>query len=172
MALASARMAVLVAEPHPREMTIEGSDADQGIGPSRVKAGARLVGDAVREAHGLVGLRDPRLAGAVAYWGLDASVVWTMLHAFGSPPVLPVIVLAYFVGQVANTVPIPGSVSGGRAALLIAFGVAPGLAIPAVLGYRAIAVWLPSRVAIAAVAALRATVRRWVSEDGSTTVGA
>jgi uncharacterized membrane protein YbhN (UPF0104 family) len=95
-----------------------------------------------------------------------------MLHAFGSPPVLPVIALAYFVGQVANTLPIPGSVSGGMAAVLIAFGVAPGLAIPAVLAYRAIAVWLPSPVAIAAVPALRATVRRWVREDASRAAGA
>jgi uncharacterized membrane protein YbhN (UPF0104 family) len=126
-----------------------------------------LVGDAVREARGLLRLGDPRLAGAIAYWLFDAAVVWAMLHAFGSPPVLPVIALSYFVGQVANTLPIPGSVSGGMAAVLIAFGVAPGLAIPAVLAYRAIAVWLPSPVAIAAVPALRATVRRWVREDAS-----
>jgi hypothetical protein len=53
------------------------------------------------------------------------------------------------------------------AAVLIAFAVAPGLAIPAVLAYRAIAVWLPSPVAIAAVPALRATVRRWVREDAA-----
>jgi uncharacterized membrane protein YbhN (UPF0104 family) len=95
-----------------------------------------------------------------------------MLHAFGSAPVLPVIALAYFVGQVANTLPIPGSVSGGMAAVLIAFGVAPALAIPAVLAYRAIAVWLPAPVAIAAVPALRATVRRWVREDASRAAGA
>jgi uncharacterized membrane protein YbhN (UPF0104 family) len=145
----------------------DGSDADERVGLSRVRAGARLVGDAVREAHGLVRLGDLRLAGAIAYWVLDAAVVWAMLHAFGSPPVLPVIALAYFVGQVANTLPIPGSVSGGMAAVLIAFGVAPGLALPAVLAYRAIAVWLPSPVAIAAVPALRATVRRWASEDAS-----
>jgi uncharacterized membrane protein YbhN (UPF0104 family) len=139
---------------------------------SRFKAGARLVGDAVHEARGLVRLGDPRLAGAIAYWVFDAAVVWAMLHAFGSPPVLPVIALAYFVGQVANTLPIPGSVSGGMTAVLIAFGVAPGLAIPAVLAYRAIAVWLPSPMAIAAVPALRATVRRWAREDASPAAGA
>jgi uncharacterized membrane protein YbhN (UPF0104 family) len=150
----------------------ERSDPSLRIRRSRLKPAARLLGDAVREARGLVRLRDPRLAGAIAYWAFDAAVVWAMLHAFGSPPVLPVIVLAYFVGQVANTLPIPGSVSGGMAAVLIAFGVAPGLAIPAVLAYRAIAVWLPSPVAVAAVPALRATVRRWVREDGSPAVGA
>ena len=151
------------AEPAAGERT----DPNERMRRSRVKAGARLVGDAVREARGLVRLGDPRLAGAIAYWVFDAAVVWAMLHAFGSPPALPVIALAYFVGQVANTLPIPGSVSGGMAAVLIAFGVAPGLAIPAVLAYRAIAVWLPAPVAIAAVPALRATVRRWVREDAS-----
>src|SRR6185312_10804099 len=63
------------------------------------------------------------LAGAAAYWIFDAAVVWTTLHAFGSAPALPVVALAYFVGQVANTLPVPGSVSGGMAGVLIAFGV-------------------------------------------------
>src|SRR5207237_1244101 len=38
----------------------------------RLKAGARLVGEAVREACMLLRSRDPRLAGAVAYWAFDA----------------------------------------------------------------------------------------------------
>src|SRR5262249_40448379 len=103
---------------------------------SRVKVIAQFAGDAVRDSLGLIRSGDARLAGAVAYWAFDAGVLWAMLHAFGSPPVLPVIVLAYFVGQVANTLPIPGSVSGGIAGVLIAFGVAPALAVPAVLAYR------------------------------------
>src|SRR5262249_6767459 len=115
---------------------------------SRIKVSAQFVGDAVRDALGLIRLGDARLAGATAYWAFDAAVLWAMLHAFGSPPVLPVIVLAYFVGQVANTLPIPGSVSGGIASVLIAFGVAPALAVPAVLAYRTIAVCLPMPPAI------------------------
>jgi uncharacterized membrane protein YbhN (UPF0104 family) len=132
---------------------------------SPIKVSTRVAGDAVREAFGLIRSGDARLAGAVAYWAFDAAVLWAMLHAFGSPPVLPVVVLAYFVGQVANTLPIPGSVSGGIASVLIAFGVAPALAVPAVLAYRTIAVWLPTPAAIAAVPALRKTVARWRSES-------
>jgi len=75
-------------------------------------------------------------------------------------------VLAYFVGQVANTLPIPGSVSGGIAGVLIAFGVAPELALPAVLAYRTVAVWLPTPFAVAAVPALRGTIARWRGEAG------
>jgi uncharacterized membrane protein YbhN (UPF0104 family) len=126
---------------------------------------AQFVGDAVRDALGLIRSGDARLAGAVAYWAFDAAVLWAMLHAFGSPPVLPVVVLAYFVGQIANTLPIPGSVSGGIASVLIAFGVAPALAVPAVLAYRTVAVWLPTPAAIAAVPALRTTVARWRGES-------
>lgn len=139
----------------------ESGDPDREEPRRRITASARFLADAVREASGLVRAGDPRLAGAIAYWAFDAAVLWAMLHAFGSSPVLPVIVLAYFVGQVANTLPIPGSVSGGIAGVLIAFGVAPGLALPAVLAYRAVAVWLPSPLAIAAVPALRGTIARW-----------
>jgi uncharacterized membrane protein YbhN (UPF0104 family) len=139
---------------------------------SRLRAGARLIGVAVDEALQLVRRGDPRLAGAIAYWAFDAAVVWAMLHAFGSPPVLPVIALSYLVGQVANTVPIPGSVSAGMAGVLIAFGVPAAVAIPSVLAYRAIAVWLPSPAAIAAVPALRGTIARWAREDAALTADA
>jgi uncharacterized membrane protein YbhN (UPF0104 family) len=127
----------------------------------RISGGAKLLGDAVRDALGLLRTGDARLAGAIAYWMLDAAVLWAMLHAFGSAPALPVVVLAYFVGQVANTLPLPGSVSGGIGGVLIAFGVSSGVALPAVLAYRTVAVWLPTPAAIAAVPALRATIARW-----------
>ena len=41
-----------------------------------------------------------------AYWAFDAAVLWAMLHAFGAAPSFAVVVLAYFVGQVGNTLPI------------------------------------------------------------------
>ena len=145
---------------------------EHGAGPrasrsARMAANARFAGAAVRDALALVRGRDARLAGAVAYWGFDAAVLWATLHAFGSPPAIPVIVLAYFVGQAANTLPVPGSVSGGIAGVLLAFGVAPALALPAVLAYRTIAVWLPSPAAVASVSALRATVLRWREETSA-----
>jgi uncharacterized membrane protein YbhN (UPF0104 family) len=134
---------------------------------SRLGSGARLLGDAVDEAWRLIRERDMRLFGAVAYWTFDAAVLWAMLHAFGAPPALPVVALAYFIGQIANTVPVPGSVSGGMTGVLIAFGVPAEAALPAVLAYRAIAIWLPTPIAIASVPGLRATIARWGREDGS-----
>jgi uncharacterized membrane protein YbhN (UPF0104 family) len=134
---------------------------------SRLRHGGLLVGGAVHDAVALVRTADRRLAGAVGYWIFDAAVLWSMLNAFGSPPSLAVVALAYFVGQAANTLPIPGSVSGGIAGVLIAFGVPVGLALPAVLAYRAIAVWLPAPIAAAAIPRLRATIGRWSAEDAS-----
>jgi putative heme transporter len=143
------------------------NDRDRRSRRSRLRASGRLIGDAVRDACRLVRTGEPRLAGAIAYWVFDAAVLWAMLHAFGSPPVLPVLALAYFVGQVANTLPLPGSVSAGMAGVLIAFGVPVGLALPSVLAYRTIAVWLPLPVAVAAMPGLRATIARWRREDAA-----
>jgi uncharacterized membrane protein YbhN (UPF0104 family) len=147
-----------------REATVDG-DCQPPEDSSRVRTGGRLIGLAVRDACRLVRSGDSRLAGAIAYWGFDAGVLWAMLHAFGSPPVLPVLALAYLVGQVANTLPIPGSVSGGIAGVLIAFGVPAELALPSVLAYRTVAVWLPTPLAIASIPGLRATIARWERED-------
>ena len=129
----------------------------------RIREAALLLGDAVRDAWRLIRSGDARVAGAAVYWAFDVAVLWAMLHALGRPPALPVVVLAYFAGQLANTLPVPGSVSGGIAGVLIAFSVPPELALPAVLAYRAISVWLPAPVAIASVPALRKTVARWSS---------
>jgi len=134
----------------------------------RARSGkAALIGGAVRDAVALVRSRDARLAGAPAYWALDAAVLWSMLHAFGHAPSVAVVVLAYFVGQVANTLPLPGSVSGGIAGVLIAFGVPAAVALPAVLAYRTIAVWLPVPLAVAALPRLRRSVNRWSAEDAA-----
>jgi uncharacterized membrane protein YbhN (UPF0104 family) len=166
----------LAAEPERAALEAGGTDASARADAraadgrslrSRLKAGGRLIGDAVHDACGLVRTADHRLVGAIAYWAFDAAVLWAMLNAFGSPPSLAVVALAYLVGQVANTLPIPGSVSGGIAGVLVAFGVAVGLALPAVLAYRAIAVWLPAPLAAAAVPRLRATIARWSREDAA-----
>jgi hypothetical protein len=88
-----------------------------------------------------------------------------MLNAFGAPPALAVVVLAYFLGQVGNTIPIPGAVSGGLVGALIAFGVQADLAIVSVLAYRAIAIWLPAPIGLVALGKLRGTLAAWGRED-------
>jgi hypothetical protein len=70
-------------------------------------------------------------------------------------------VLAYCIGQVGNTLPIPGAVSGGMVGALLAFGVQADLALTSVLAYRAAAIWLPAPAGLLALGALKRTVARW-----------
>jgi uncharacterized membrane protein YbhN (UPF0104 family) len=134
-------------------------------GTGRVQTAAAVLGAAVRDA--IVHLRalDARLLGAVAWWGFDMAVLWAMLNAFGSPPAIELVVLAYFLGQVGNTLPIPGAVSGGLVGALLAFGVDADLAIVSVLSYRAIAIWVPAPIGLVALSALRKTIAAWGRED-------
>jgi uncharacterized membrane protein YbhN (UPF0104 family) len=130
----------------------------------RVRDAALMIGEGVDAALRLVRSADPRLLGALAWWGFDMGVMWAMLHAFGAPPGLAVVVLAYFVGQVANTVPVPGAASGGLVGVLLAFGVDADLALVSVLSYRALAIWLPAPAGLLALGGLRRTVARWREE--------
>jgi uncharacterized membrane protein YbhN (UPF0104 family) len=127
-------------------------------------AGAATVAGGVRGAIGLLRARDPAFAGALAWWGFDIAVLWGCFHAFGEPPPAAVIVMAYFTGMLGNLLPLPGGiggVEGGMIAAFIAFGVPSGLAVVAVLSYRALAFWLPTLPGALAYVQLRHTVRDW-----------
>jgi uncharacterized membrane protein YbhN (UPF0104 family) len=128
---------------------------------------AVTAGGAVRDAIALVRSGDPRLLGAVAWWAFDGAVLWAMLHALGAPPSLTVLVLAYFVGQIANTIPAPGAASGGMVGVLLAFGVEADLALASVLAYRSVAIWLPAPLGLVALSGLRRTFARWAEEDAA-----
>ncbi len=118
----------------------------------------------VRTAISLVRTRDPYLLGAVAWWGFDIAVLWACFHAFGAAPPQAVIVMAYFVGMLANTLPLPGGiggVDGGMIGAFTAFGVPVEVSVVAVLAYRGIAFWLPTIPGAFAYLQLRRTVQRW-----------
>jgi uncharacterized membrane protein YbhN (UPF0104 family) len=117
------------------------------------------LGKAVRQALIHLRERDGRLAGALVWWAFDAAVLVAMFAAFGGGPALAVIVLAYFVGQLGNTIPLPGAVSGGMIGVLLAFGVDAELALVSVLSYRAVAIWLPTPVGLLALGGLRTRLR-------------
>ena len=111
--------------------------------------------------------RDPYLLGAVAWWGFDIAVLWACFHAFGASPPKGVIVMSYFVGMLANTLPLPGGiggVDGGMIGAFTAFGVDVELSVVAVLAYRAFAFWLPTLPGAVAYLQLRRTVHRWGNE--------
>ncbi|HEX2087874.1 MAG TPA: YbhN family protein [Solirubrobacteraceae bacterium] len=122
--------------------------------------GAGLFGGAVREALSFARGGDPRLLGAPAWWGFDMAVLFTTFQALGAPPAAGVLVLAYFTGMVGNTIPLPGLVAGGTIGVLVAFGVDAAVAVPAVLAYRAIALWLPAVLGSVALAGMRQSAAR------------
>ena len=110
-------------------------------------AAAATIASGVRGTLALVRERDIRLVGAVGWWAFDIAVLWACFNAFGDPPPGGVVVLGYLVGMAANVLPVPGgigSVDGGMIGAFVAFGVDAGLAIVAVLTYRAFAFWLPT----------------------------
>jgi putative heme transporter len=111
--------------------------------------------------------RNPAVLGAVAWWGFDIAVLWACFHAFGASPPKGVIVMSYFVGMLANTLPLPGGiggVDGGMIGAFTAFGVDVELSVVAVLAYRAFAFWLPTLPGAVAYLQLRRTVQRWSAE--------
>jgi uncharacterized protein (TIRG00374 family) len=120
-------------------------------------------------------LRHPDLAmiGAVSWWGFNVAVLYAAFRAFGQPPPIAVLVQAYFVGLLANLLPLPGGiggVDGGMIGALVAFGVSGSLALIAVLVYRLLAFWLPSIPGAVAYFQLRRTVSRWHSADAGPAV--
>jgi uncharacterized membrane protein YbhN (UPF0104 family) len=135
----------------------------EGVG--RIRTVGAVLGGSVRAAIGHLRSADPRLLGAFAWWGFDMAVLYGMLNAFGHAPPFAIVVVAYFIGQVANTVPVPGAASGGLVGVLLAFGVSADLAIVAVLAYRAVAIWIPAPIGLVALSKLRRTMARWERED-------
>jgi uncharacterized membrane protein YbhN (UPF0104 family) len=135
---------------------------------SRVRRVLAPIGSGVRRARRLAFSGNPALLGALLWWGLDIAVLWASFNAFGHAPAIGVLVVAYFVGTLANLLPLPGGiggVDGGIIGALVAFGVAPGLSLVAVLAYRVFAFWLPIAPGAVAYVQLRGRVARWAQED-------
>jgi uncharacterized membrane protein YbhN (UPF0104 family) len=118
----------------------------------------------IRDAAAHLRSRDPALLGAVLFWAFQVAVVWAAFRAFGDSPPLAVLVQGFFVGMLGNLLPIPGGVGGvegGMIGAYAAFGVDAGLAVVAVLVFRAFTFWLPLIPGVIAFFRLRATVEQW-----------
>jgi uncharacterized membrane protein YbhN (UPF0104 family) len=137
-------------------------------GEGRVRRVLGPVAAGVRDARRLIRTGNAGLVGAIMWWAFDIAVLWACFEAFGASPAIAVVVVAYFVGTLANTLPLPGGVGGvegGMIGALVAFGVDPSLALIAVLAYRGFAFWLPIVPGAIAFITLRRTVARWEAED-------
>ncbi len=122
------------------------------------------ISGGIFDALTLIHRREWRLLGAVAYWLFDVLVLYVCLLAFGPSPSFWAVAMAYLVGLLANSLPIPAglvAVEGGLFAMLILFGVRPGSAVlAAVLVYRAISLWVPALIGSLAFLSLRRELGR------------
>ncbi len=121
------------------------------------------VADALRLIRG----HDWRLLGAVAYWLLDNLVLYACIASFGHAPSFWAVAMAYLVGMMANSLPIPGgfvAVEGGLVGMLLLFGLRPASQVlAAVVIYRAISLWVPALIGSAAFLSLRREIGKPVA---------
>jgi uncharacterized membrane protein YbhN (UPF0104 family) len=137
-------------------------------GAGRVRVAARhvrnAIGDGVRDSIILLRRRPVGvLGGSFGYMGFDIAVLVCCFRAFGHSPALPIVVLAYIIGQLGGLIPLPGGIGGTEGGLIGTFALynvplAP--ATVAVLTYRALALWLPAVLGSVAFVRLRATLAR------------
>jgi uncharacterized protein (TIRG00374 family) len=137
-------------------------------GDKRIQRVLSPIGDGVRDARKLVMRGNAGLLGAIMWWAFDIACLWACFEAFGDSPAVGALVIGYFVGMMANTLPLPGGVGGvdgGMIGMFVAFGTNPATAIVAVLAYRFFAFWLPIAPGAVSYATLRRTIARWEAED-------
>lgn len=120
------------------------------LSSGRLHVALVAVSDGVRGALRLIYRHDWRLLGAVGYCLFDALVLYVSLRAFGPAPTLWVVAMAYLVGLMGNSIPIPAglvAVEGGLIGMLVLFHVRPVKeAVAAVVIYRAISLWVPALI--------------------------
>ena len=125
----------------------------------RMTVALTAVGGGVHDALGLIRVHDWRLLGAVGYWLFDNLVLYACLAAFGHAPSFWVVAMAYLVGMLANSIPVPGgflAVEGGLVGMLLLFDTRPAsVVIAAVIVYRAISLWIPAVIGSLAFLSLR-----------------
>ena len=152
-ALATILSTLLLARWAGRAASRRGSDG------ARRTVALKALSDGVGDALKLIGEHDARLLGAVAYWLLDNVALYACLAAFGNAPSFWVVAMAYLVGMLANSIPIPGgllAVEGGLVGMLLLFGVRPASqVVVAVVIYRAVSLWIPAVIGSLAFVSLR-----------------
>ncbi len=106
--------------------------------------------------------------GAAGFWATSIGVLWASFHAFGVHVPLAVVVQGFFLGMVANLIPLApagvGAVDAGLIGAFVLFGLPEDTVFPAILVYRLIAFWMPIPPGIVAFFQLRHTVQRWEEE--------
>jgi uncharacterized membrane protein YbhN (UPF0104 family) len=149
------------------EVAGDGDAAERG----RTAVAVAAVGDGVAEAVAVIRERDPRLLGAVGYWLFDNLALYACLAAFADAPAFWPVAMAYLVGMLANSLPIPSglvAVEGGLVGMLVLFGVRPvGAVLAAVVIYRVISLWIPAILGTLAFLSLQREIGKPLRPAGS-----
>ncbi len=128
-------------------------------GGGRRAVALRALADGVQDALRLIAEHDWRLLGGIAYWLFDNLALYACLAAFGDAPSFWVVAMAYLVGMLANSIPIPAglvAVEGGLVGMLLLFGVRPAShVVVAVVIYRVVSLWIPAVIGSLAFLSLR-----------------
>lgn len=146
-----------------------------GLREGRRHVALVAIRDGVHGALRLIASRDWRLLGAVGYCLFDTLVLYACLAAYGPSPTFWVLAMAYLVGQLANSIPIPAglvAVEGGLIGMLVLFHVRPVAAVvAAVVTYRAISLWLPALIGSVAFFSLRREIGEPVAASSEAAAG-
>jgi uncharacterized protein (TIRG00374 family) len=130
------------------------------------------VSGGVSDALVVLREHDWRVLGAVAYWAFDNLTLYACLAAFAHAPVVWVVAMAYLVGMLANSLPVPGgfvAVEGGLVGMLLLFGARPASKVlAAVVIYRAISLWVPALIGSVAFLGLRREITNPATPSPST----
>ena len=141
----------------------------------RVAVVLTAVGGGVDDAVRLLREHDWRVLGAVAYWLFDNLTLYACLAAFSHAPVVWVVAMAYLVGMLANSLPVPGgfiAVEGGLVGMLVLFGARPAAKVlAAVVIYRAISLWIPAVIGSVAFLGLRREIGKPVAPSAPPSLG-
>jgi uncharacterized membrane protein YbhN (UPF0104 family) len=137
--------------------TRRGPDSRLGRVLSALSAGVQESLDLLRRPAPLM------LGGLLGYLAFDIAVLWATFNAFGSSPGIPILCLAYLIGELGGLIPVPGGIGGvdlGLVGTLVLYHVPVGLATAAVLAYRAIALVVPAVLGACAFVLLRRSLAR------------
>ena len=103
------------------------------------------------------------MLGLIAYLAFDVMILWAGFRAIGASPPLANLWMGYLIGELGGLIPVPGGIGGvdlGLVGTFVLYHVHVGVATAAVLGYRAIALWMPAMLGGAAFVLLRRTLSR------------
>jgi uncharacterized membrane protein YbhN (UPF0104 family) len=128
--------------------------------PHKLQVVLSTTAQSIRDTRRLILHPDWRIIGAIGYLWFDIAVLIVCLHAAGTSLPLASVVLAYQIGYISNSIPIPGGIGvldGSLVGMLVVYGAHASAATAATVVYHGISLWIPAMWGTAAFLVLRRT---------------